>query len=197
MKFVLAGAGAHAKGVVEALELCGRQIAVYVDPKCAAWLNATHETDDDAVSPEVGALALGLGAVRPDELERRLALLDRYLARGFSAPPIVHPAAVVSRRASLEHGAIVLAGAVVQPDARVGRGAIVNTRAVVEHDSLVGEGAHVAPGAIALGGVSIGACCMIGAGAVVLPGATVPAMTTVPALTRHGVNKRNAESTVK
>jgi sugar O-acyltransferase (sialic acid O-acetyltransferase NeuD family) len=186
MNVVLVGAGGHAKGVAEALELAGHVVATYVDPRPALWLDADHETDDEAPTPAGGALVLGLGGVTPEDLRRRLALLDRYVARGFSAPPVVHPSAVVSRRGRLAPGGIVLAGAVLQPDARIGRGALVNTRAVVEHDAVVGEGAHIAPGAVVLGGASIGACCMIGAGAVVLPGAAVPAMTTVAAGTRHG-----------
>lgn len=190
MKVVLVGAGGHAKGVAEALELAGHMVATYVDPRPALWLDAEHETDDEAVTPDRGALVLGVGGVTPEDLRRRLALLDRYLERRFSAPPIVHPSAVVSRRARLAAGAIVLAGAVLQPDARIGRGALVNTRAVVEHDAVVGEGAHIAPGAVVLGGADIGACCMIGAGAVVLPGATVPALTTVAAGTRHGASRR-------
>jgi sugar O-acyltransferase (sialic acid O-acetyltransferase NeuD family) len=186
MTVVLVGAGGHAKGVAEALSLAGHPVGVYVDPKRVEWLDADHRTDDGAVAPSDGAVALGLGGVTPESLERRLALLDRYLARGFAAPPVVHPTAVVSASAKLAAGAIVLARAVVQPGADIGRGALVNTGAIVEHDSVVGEGSHVAPGAIVLGGVAIGACCMIGAGAVVLPGADVPAMVTVAAATRYG-----------
>jgi sugar O-acyltransferase (sialic acid O-acetyltransferase NeuD family) len=186
MTVVLVGAGGHAKGVAEALALSGHPVAVYVDPKRADWLKAAHRTDDAAVTSAEGVLAMGVGGVAPANLKNRLALLDRYLARGFDAPPVIHPAAVVSGTARLAAGAIVLAGAIVQPDARIGRGALVNTGAVVEHDSVVEEGAHVGPGAIVLGGVTVGACCMIGAGAVVLPGAAVPAMTTVAAATRFG-----------
>jgi sugar O-acyltransferase (sialic acid O-acetyltransferase NeuD family) len=190
MNVVLAGAGGHAKGVVEALELSGRTVAIYIDPKPADWLEAEHRIADDMVAPGDGALVVGLGGVSPDGLRRRLALLDRYLRRGFGAPPVVHPMAVVSRRAHLAEGVIVLAGAVVQPDARLGRGALINTRAVVEHDAVVAEGAHIAPGAIVLGAATVGACCMIGAGAVVLPGAAVPAMSIVAAATRHGAAAR-------
>lgn len=184
MTVVLVGAGGHAKGVVEALELSGRPVVIYVDPIRANWLKAAHQIDDAAVEPSAGALAMGVGGVAPDALKSRLALLARYLDRGFDAPPVIHPMAVVSGKAHLAPGVIALAGAVIQPDARVGRGALINTGAIVEHDSVIGEGAHIGPGAVVLGGVTIGACCMIGAGAVVLPGAAVPAMTTVAAASR-------------
>jgi sugar O-acyltransferase (sialic acid O-acetyltransferase NeuD family) len=190
MNTVLVGAGGHAKGVAEALELLGRPVAIYVDPIRADWLKAAHQVDDDAIAPAAGALVMGVGGVTPEALQRRLALLDRYIARGFTAPPVVHPMAVVSPRAQLGEGVIVLAGAVVQPDARIGRGALVNTRALVEHDAVVGEGAHIAPGAIVLGAATVGACSMIGAGAVVLPGAAVPPMAIVAAATRHGATTR-------
>src|SRR5690606_2438624 len=139
----------------------------------------------ERAKPEAGTLVLGLAGIAPDELRVRLALLDRYLARGFSAEPVIHPSAVVSRDAEIGAGVIVLARAVVQPFARLGRGALVNTGAIVEHDSSVGAGSHVAPGAIVLGGCTIGAACMIGAGAVVLQGSTVPDGSLIKAATRY------------
>ncbi len=185
MSAILVGAGGHAKAVVEALRAGGEAIACYVDPRKAEWLDADHADSDEAVAPEAGGVVMGLGGADPKSLRRRLALLDSYIARGFAAPPVIHPAAHVSPGAALDRGAIVLAGAVVQPGARLGRGAIVNTGAIVEHDSEIGEGAHIAPGAIVLGGCRIGACCMIGASAIVLPGVRVADGALVPAGARH------------
>ena len=186
MNVVLVGAGGHAKALVEATMARGGRIAVYVAPSPAEWLDAPRETSDDAVTPAAGMMLLGIGGTNPKELERRLALFDRYLARGFKADPLVHPAAWVSSSAKLESGAVVLAGAVVQPNVTIGRGVIVNSGAIVEHDSSVGDGSHIAPGAIVLGGCAVGRCCMVGAGAVILPGVNVPDQTLVAAGTRRG-----------
>jgi sugar O-acyltransferase (sialic acid O-acetyltransferase NeuD family) len=183
---VLVGAGGHARALVEALTARRVAVAAYVDRAACAWLPGVprYETDDASASHRADGFVLGVGSVTPDGLARRLDLFRRYAARGWSAPPVVHPAAVVSASAVLGAGSHVLAAAVVQPGAAIGAAAIVNTGAIVEHDSSVGEGAHVAPGAIVLGGVRVGACAMIGAGAVVLQGAAVPERTLVPANTR-------------
>lgn len=187
MGLVLVGAGGHAKALVEALAAQGLAVGAYVDGTECAWLPGVrrYASDDASEDHPADGFVLGIGAVNPDGLARRLELYSRYAARGWKAPPVVHPAATVSARAALGEGSHVLAAAIVQPGAAIGSAAIVNTGAIVEHDSTVGAGAHVAPGAIVLGGVRVGACAMIGAGAVVLQGATVPDRTLVHANTRY------------
>jgi len=183
-ELLLVGAGGHAKAIVEAIEAAGGSLRGYVDPCAAAWLDRPrYAADGDA--PATGGAAIGVGGIDPDALARRLALLERYAARGFALPPVVHPAATVSRTAALGAGVVVLAGAVVQPDGVIGDGAIVNSRALVEHDCRIGRGAHVAPGAIVLGGCTVGECAMVGAGSVVLPGSEVPERATVRAGERY------------
>lgn len=187
MGLVLVGAGGHAKALVEALAAAGMTIGAYVDGAECAWLPGVrrYASDDASADHRGDGFVLGIGAVNPDGLARRLALFRRYAERNWRAPPVVHPAATVSETAVLGAGSQALARAVVQPGASIGAAAIINTGAIVEHDSTVGEGAHVAPGAIVLGGCRIGDCAMIGAGAVVLQGAAVPERTLVPANTRY------------
>ncbi|MDH3920590.1 MAG: carbonic anhydrase [Rhodospirillales bacterium] len=183
---LLIAAGGHAKVVAEALP---DPVAAYVDRREADWLDAEWIASDEAALADAGLralpLALGIAGTRPDRLEGRLKLLEDYLAAGFQAPPVIHPAAVISPSARIEAGAVVLAGTVVQPHATVGRGCIVNTRAIVEHDCAIGAGSHLAPGAIVLGNCKVGRTCMIGAGAVVLPGSDLPDGTLVKAATRY------------
>lgn len=184
---MLVGAGGHARALAEALAARGLRIAAYVDRAACAWLPGVprFESDDETEGHRADGFVLGIGAVSPDGLARRLDLFRRYAARGWSAPAVVHPSAIVSAGAALGEGCHVLAGAVVQPGAAIGKAAIVNTGAIVEHDGRLGEGAHVAPGAIVLGGCNVGDCAMIGAGAVVLQGASVPGRALVPAGTRY------------
>jgi len=103
----------------------------------------------------------------------RKKLLKRALRLGFSAPPIVHPFAVLSPFAALGSGSFVLANACVGPLARIGRGCIVNTGAVVEHHCRAGSFSHICPQAVLLGRAKAGDFSLVGAGAIVLPGVTV------------------------
>jgi sugar O-acyltransferase (sialic acid O-acetyltransferase NeuD family) len=173
-KFVLLGAGGHAKALVEAIRGTGGSISAYVDPKPSGWLDAPQKIDEEDVSLSDGSIVVGLGGLSPKKLWARLDMLDKFMARGFSAEPIVHPSAFVSSSAILEPGTVILGKAIIQPDAKIGRGAIINTHATIEHDSNIGAGSHIAPGAIILGDTHIGDCTFVGAGAVILQGRSVP-----------------------
>jgi sugar O-acyltransferase (sialic acid O-acetyltransferase NeuD family) len=182
INFILLGAGGHAKALADAITVNGGSIKAYVDPKTSDWLDARHETKEENVEPSDGSVVIGLGGLSPIKLQARLSMLDRFLERGFSAEPIIHPSAYVSPQATLEPGTVILGNAIIQPDARIERGAIVNTSATIEHDSTVGAGAHIAPGAIVLGDCQIGKCGFIGAGTVILQGRTTPDAHFIAAL---------------
>jgi len=182
MNIVIVGAGGHAKLLVEIVRARGDCIVAYVDPKPAPWLDAPYVGDEGKFDDRGAAFVVGIGGVTPEKLEFRLAMADRWIARGFTAATLVHPSAVVSASARIEPGVAILAQSVVQPSAVVGRAAIINTAAVVEHDASVGEGSHVAPGAIVLGDVRLGRCCMIGSGAIVLQGTEVGPRTLVKSI---------------
>lgn len=183
---VLVGAGGHARVVVEALARRGVAIAVYVDPKPAAWLDAPrHTSEAEAFAALPGAdFAAGLAAVDPEGLARRARILEACGALGGKAVTVSHPDASIAPDAHVGAGAQVFALARLAADCEVGEGAIVNTGAIVEHGARVGAYAHVAPGAIVLGEAVIGRGAMIGAGAIVLPGARIADGAMVKAGTR-------------
>lgn len=179
---ILLGAGGHAKALVEAITAGGGKICAYVDPKVCSWINCRHVLDESQIKPEDGVLVIGLGGISPAKLAVRLELLSSLIARGFEAPPVVHPAAYVSANASLAPGTVILAGAVIQPGVILGTGAIINSGAIVEHDSTVGAGSHIAPGAIILGNCKIGTHCFVGAGTVVVQEKIITNGSLIPAL---------------
>jgi len=180
--YQLLGAGGHAKVIAEICSAAGGTIGRYIDPAACPWLGAVeHIEQDELASPDGGSVLVGLGGVTPEALASRLALVQRFRQRGFTFSNACHTSAIISKSASIDEGAHVLASAVVQPDAWIGLAAIVNTGAIVEHDARIAAGAHVAPKACILGSASVGEAAMIGAGAIVLPGTSVPAGTVVPA----------------
>ena len=92
----------------------------------------------------------------------------KFAASGFFIATVVHPLAVISTRAIIGHGTVVIAGAVINTGARVGEACIVNTNAVIEHDCVLEDAVHVSPGACLAGGVVVGGCSWIGIGASVI-----------------------------
>lgn len=119
-------------------------------------------------------VAIGDNATRKSEV-------DRLWAEGWQFTIAVHPRAVVSHLATLDHGTVVMAGAVVQPGARIGRHVILNTNCSVDHNCLIEDYAHISPGAVLCGAVHVGEGAQIGAGAVCVQGAKVPPWTLVKA----------------
>lgn len=171
---VILGAGGHARVVADALLAAGRTVLGLIDARPGAG--------DDPVTrlPVLGSDADLLAGQWPEcEIANGLGLfplrerLQRTLEDGgrrFTG--VIHPSAIVSRLATLDPTAQVLARAVVQPGAWIGPGCIVNTGAVVEHDCRIGDFTHCAPGSILCGDVRTGVGVHVGAGAVIREGVT-------------------------
>lgn len=115
----------------------------------------------------------GLVAIGGSRGRDRLAIQQRFLARGLHLGTVVHPCASVCGSAQLGAGTQVLAQAVVAADAKLGDACIINHRANVDHECLLGHGVHLAPGATLCGLVTLHNNTMVAAGAVVLPRLTV------------------------
>ncbi len=181
-RLILIGAGGHGSVVYDAARLSGR------------W-EVVELRDDRQVETggRFDGLAVRVPAIPAESLENaevhvsigdntiRARICSSLRALGAQVVPIVHPAAIIARTATLSPGAFVAAGAVVAPHARVGEGVIINHGAVVDHDCVVGAWTHVAPGALLGGGVLVGSDVLMGTGCVVLPGLSVGDGSTVGA----------------
>ena len=171
----LLGGGDHDRVLIDALALQGRPPAAIVDPDPALWqrevLGIGVLGDDERllVVEREGAMVInGVGSIR--STERRQAVFERFKGLGFRFMTVLHPASVVSPRATLAEGVQVMAGAVIQVDSEIGPNTLINTRASVDHGCRVGAHVHVAPGVTLSGGVSIGAGTHVGSGATIIQG---------------------------
>ncbi|MGG5811558.1 acetyltransferase [Falsiroseomonas sp. CW058] len=173
-RFLVLGAGGHARPVIEALHAAGHQVAGLLDdaPGGAVLGHPRLGTlaDLDRLAGKGFAVVVAIGANG-----LRALLGARCVALGLPLPPVVHPSALLSPSATLSDGAQVMARAVVGPGAIIGPLALVNTGAIVEHDCAIGAAAHLGPGAVLCGGVRVGAEALVGAGAVVRPGTVIGA----------------------
>lgn len=85
----------------------------------------------------------------------------------------IHERAIVSERAKINSGSVVMAGVVINSDAKIGRHCIINTGAVVEHDCEIDDYCHISPNASLAGNVMIGEGTHIGIGACVIQGVKI------------------------
>lgn len=92
-----------------------------------------------------------------------------------------HTSSVVSPKASIGPGTVIMQGAVVQSCADIGRHVIINTGASVDHDCKIGDYVHVSPNAALCGNVRVGEGSWIGAGAVVIPGVKIGKWSVIAA----------------
>lgn len=160
------GASGHGKVVADTAERCGWQSVEFFDD---AW----PERQENAAWSVVGDTAAlmsrladfdGVLVAIGNNSIRHAKLLE-LKAAGACLATLIHPAAVVSRYATIGEGTVVFAGVVVNADARVNPGAILNSACSVDHDCLLGDAVHISPGARLAGGVQVGNLSWIGIGA--------------------------------
>lgn len=172
-KLAIIGAGGHAKVIIELLELLGYKELFIVTPEPITHLLNYPVAGNDMCLPELFAAGVTEAVVAIGDNARRLSLAEKLGGLGFTFPALIHPAAWVSKRASLGAGTVVFAQAVVQVDSKVGSHCIINTSGSVDHDCTLQDGVHLGPGARVAGGVRIGQRSLIGIGASVLPNLSI------------------------
>lgn len=176
IKYVILGAGGHAKVVLEAFP----------------WeLSSVGMLDDDPRKegytylgvPVIGPMSMlrefvgkkfiiAIGSV--GHVTKRRELWQLALGAGLEPMGWLNSAgSLISKTAVLGPGTFVGPGAILGAGVEIGYNVIINSRALVEHDCTVGNHTHVASGAILCGGVQVGEGAHIGAGSVVLQGLSI------------------------
>jgi sugar O-acyltransferase (sialic acid O-acetyltransferase NeuD family) len=164
VRLLVAGAGGHAKVVLDAAIACGFEIAGLLGrPDGASQIlgHPVFHTVDEA-------RAEGFIAAEGDN-HRRAAEFERLRAAGLAPVSVVHPTAILSERVTVGDGTFIAAGVVVNVDALIGENAILNTGCRVDHDCVIGAHAHIGPGATLCGGVRLGDGVLAGVGASFAP----------------------------
>ena len=191
IKVVGIGAGGHAKILVELLEQVGEyyEMVGFTDVQRERWgteLMGYPILGGDEVLAElhakgVQAAFIGVGAVDGAGTRLRAKLFRQAVDLGFQMPTLIHTKGVVSPRATIGVGSVVMAGTVVSADVRVGDNVVIYSGAIIEHDSVVHNHVHMSPGVHLAGGVHIEEGAFIGIGASVIHGIRVGRWTTIGA----------------
>lgn len=155
---VLYGASGHAKVIIDILEANGVKIEYIVDDNTNITELLGYEVRRNLDGGKDVIISIGSSDVRRKLVN--LLNVRKYLSCS-------HPTAVVSPRACVGEGTVIMQGAIVQSSALVGNHCIINTGASVDHDCKIGDFVHIAPHATVLGGVEIGDGTWIGAGSVI------------------------------
>ncbi|MBE6971975.1 MAG: acetyltransferase [Ruminococcaceae bacterium] len=174
---ILIGGGGHAKVVMDIVEACGDRVRGILDDVLPVGAQVQGVpvlgTTADAVRFEDAQFVIAVGS---NEVRKKLAA--RLDAAWYTA---IHPSAIVSERAVIGEGSVVMPRAVINSGARIGQHCVINTAAVVEHDNRIDDYAHVSCGAVLTGTVHVGEAALVGAGAIVRNNVTICAEAIVGA----------------
>lgn len=155
---ILYGASGHGKVIIEILEANGVKVDYVVDDNPEITELLGYEVCRNTGKYDEAIISIGSAQVRK-------MLVESLDVKTY--PIAIHPSAIVSPRAKLGEGTVVMHGAIVQTCVEAGKHCIINTGASVDHDCKLGDYVHIAPQATLSGAVEVGDGSWIGAGAVV------------------------------
>src|SRR5437764_7998789 len=132
VRCVIIGAGGHASVLIDTLAAMGVEPAGVLDAESSTWGTMWSGTlvlggdniIDSLTSRGITHFVVGVGGIGDNR--RRLELFEKAMAAGLMPLSVVHPASVVSARASVGAGSQLLPGAIVDAGAWLGSNVIVN-----------------------------------------------------------------------
>ena len=161
---VVYGASGHCKVVIDILEANNITIDFIVDDNASIDNLLGYNVVRDTGIYDEALIAIGACDIRRRIVER--IQVGRYITA-------VHPSAIVSSRATLDAGTVVMQGGIIQSGASVGKHCIVNTGASIDHECNIGGYVHISPHATLCGNVTVGAGTWVGAGTIVRQGVSI------------------------
>ncbi|MEM9953283.1 MAG: acetyltransferase [Chloroflexota bacterium] len=169
MRWLVIGAGGHAKVIIDSLTLDGVNDIHLLDDNLALKnkiiagfkVKGTIAQWQDS-QPDAVIVAIGNNQIR-QQIVKTISIDDTHWQA------VIHPRAIIAKSATIGVGTAVMAGAIINADSRVGEHCIINTGTTIDHDCVIGNYVHVAPGVNVAGGVTVGNGSLLGIGSTILP----------------------------
>lgn len=160
------GAGGHAKVVIEIAEDLGFIIRGIYDQNIEISQIFHYPVSNDIASLlEKSNVFFAFG----NNHYRKVSAL-KYKSVDFN---LIHPAAVISKRAVMGSGNVVMAGAVINSSVKIGNHCVINTSATIDHDCDIEDYVHISPNASLAGNVKVREGAQVGIGASVKQNVTI------------------------
>lgn len=180
MQVLIYGSREFSHTVAELVTDCGHDVVGFIDDftQGAQIVGSLEEVRLSHPPGEYGvALAVGY-----NNMPARWEAWQRIRAAGYAAPALVHPRAYVAGSATVEDGAMLMAGSIVDVRARIGEIVVAWPGSCVNHDCVVGANCFISPNATLCGYVNLGAHSFVGAGAAIVDHCDVPPSTRIKML---------------
>jgi len=183
---ILVGGGGHCKSVIESVESEGKykiagisDIATRKGISISGYPVIYADEELEALVNKDFKFLITVGQIR-NPLPRRM-LYEKLKSAGAGMATILDPTAIISPRATIGEGCVILRQTFVNAGVVIGENCILNTGAIVEHDSIIGSHVHISTKAIVNGDCHIGDNCFIGSGAIISNGVSICADTLIGA----------------
>lgn len=176
---LILGAGGNSLGIVDAIE-AGHQCGGTSAYRIAGFLDDLPEnrgrrvlgypvlgTVEDAAKFPDCMLINGISSVT--SFRRRESIVARAGGVPGRFATAIHPSAVVSSRATVGRGCVVLANSVICPEAILEDHVLILQGSTVNHHTRVGSHATLSAGVTLLGCVDIGNSAFVGGGSSIAP----------------------------
>lgn len=168
----LYGASGHGKVIVEIAEELGYDIEGFLDNNSDIKSIFDYPvTDQIPLNGEV-FLSMGNNATRKKIASSHVQ---------FTYPTLIHPTAIVSKRATVSSGTVIMAGVTINSEVQIGKQCIINTSATLDHECIIEDYAHISPNVSLAGNVTVGEGAHIGIGASVIQGIKIGKWSTIGA----------------
>lgn len=199
-KLVLIGGGGHCKSCIEIIESTKKYdiIGILDIPEKIGQTILGYKivgTDPDIIKfidRGVRNYFVTVGQITTASLKKRL--FENILYHKGISPVIISSSAIVSHRANINAGTILMHGTKVNADVVIGENCIINTMADIEHDVIIGDHVHISTSAVVNGEVRIGNEVMIGSNVVIRNGVSIcdnviigAGSIVVKDITEHGI----------
>lgn len=174
---IIIGAGDHAKVLLDILLDQNENIIGLTDKSISKGTQiygvSVIGDDSEILKYKTDEIELvnGIGSIGDTSLRRKV--FESLKGNGFVFKTVIHPTAIISKRAKIGEGVQLLAGSVVNPEAEIGDNTIINTKSSIDHGCIIGNHCHVAPGCTFSGCVRVGDSSHIGTGTSIIQGINI------------------------
>ena len=166
----MVGAGGHAHVVIDMLLQQNKyEIVGCLDPS-GGYCGEIPVLGDDNLLENLYEQGVHNAFVALGSNKIRKRIFEKCHNIGYSMINVISSNAVVSPRAKMGQGNIIMHGAIINAGTQIGDGCIINTNASVDHDCIINDFTHVAPGSAIAGATSVGAECFLGIGCRIIDG---------------------------
>ena len=187
-KFVIIGAGGHAREVLDIIEACKvagkhyEMLGYLVDAQYGLpgkLINDKPILGDFTWLAQHAAEVQVICGVGDPAVRKRLVTRARLCGARFGN--IIHPSVIMTRRITLGEGIVVAAGCILTNQIRIGNHAHINLDCTISHDAVFEDFATLAPGVHVSGYVTLGEGSYLGTGSNIIDRKTIGGWSVIGA----------------